>query len=54
MKEFEFVVSSATSTVGGGLPVIVRAKSAEKALAKLATIVDMEKVTNIKFVTVRG
>ena len=50
MKDFTFVVSSATSPEGGGLPVVVRARDAAKALIKLATVVNMEKVVNIKLI----
>ena len=50
MKDFTFVVSSATSPEGGGLPVVIRAKSPANALAKLATLINMEKVVNIKLI----
>jgi nitrate reductase NapAB chaperone NapD len=50
MKEFTFVVSSATTPEGGGLPVVIRAKTQANALARLATLINMEKVVNIKLI----
>ena len=48
MKEFTFVVSSATTPEGGGLPVVIRAKTQANALAKLATAINLEKVVKIE------
>lgn len=48
MKEFTFVVFSATSVEG--LAVGIRAKTQANALARLATLINMEKVVNIKLI----
>ena len=50
MKDFTFVVSSATSPEIGGLPVVVRARDAAKALIKLATAINLEKVVKIELI----
>ena len=48
MKDFTFVVFSATSVEG--LAVDVRAKTKANALAKLATLVNLEKVVKIELI----
>ena len=48
MKDFTFVVFSATSVEG--LAVSVRAKSPAKALIKLATAINLEKVVKIELI----
>ena len=50
MKDFTFVVSSATTPEGYGLAVSVRAKSPAKALIKLATAINLEKVVKIELI----
>lgn len=50
MKDFTFVVSSATTPEGCGLAVSVRAKSPAKALIKLATTINLEKVVKIELI----
>ena len=48
MKDFTFVVSSATTPEGDGLAVAIRAKSPANALAKLAKLINLEKVVKIE------